>query len=83
MWNTSPDLMVVLSPDGIYRRINPAWQTVLGYAPEDVVGLYATDLTHADDLAATQAAFETAQAGTLPSFENRFRHKDGGYRWIQ
>ncbi|MCB8828796.1 hypothetical protein LJD47_27675, partial [Escherichia coli] len=26
---------------------------------------------------------ETAQAGTLPSFENRFRHKDGGYRWIQ
>jgi PAS domain S-box-containing protein len=83
MWNTSPDLMVALSPEGIYRRINPAWQTVLGYDPADVIGAYATDFTHPDDLAATQAAFETAQAGTLPNFENRFRHKDGSYRWIQ
>ncbi len=83
MWDTSPDLMVVLSPKGVYRRTNPAWTAVLGYGPDELLGLYATDLTHPDDLAATLAALATAQAGTLPSFENRLRHKDGGYRWIQ
>ena len=83
MWDTSPDLMLVLSPDGFYRRTNPAWTAVLGYEPDELVGLHATDLTHPDDLASSLAALATARAGTLPSFENRFRHKDGGYRWIQ
>ncbi|MHA6722284.1 hybrid sensor histidine kinase/response regulator [Sphingomonas sp. RS2018] len=83
MWNTSPDLMVVMSPDGIYRHVNPAWTTVLGYDPSEVIGKHAFDLTHPDDLEATIAALQTAQAGTLPSFENRYRHKDGSYRWLQ
>ncbi|MGR6328830.1 response regulator [Sphingomonas sp. XXL09] len=83
MWNTSPDLMVVLSPDGIYRRINPAWRTVLGYEPGDVLGHFVTDFTHPDDIAPTEVALATAQVGQLPNFENRFRHADGGYRWLQ
>ena len=83
MWEMSPDLMVVLSRDGYYRRINPAWTAVLGYRAEDVVGRFATDFTHPDDLEATQAALEIAQSGTLPIYEYRFRHKDGSYRWVQ
>ena len=83
MWEMSPDLMVVLSRDGYYRRINPAWKAVLGYQAEDVVGHFATDFTHPDDLEATQAALEIAQSGTLPIYEYRFRQKDGSYRWIQ
>lgn len=83
MWKMSPDLMVVLSRDGYYRRINPAWTAVLGYQAEDVVDRFATDFTHPDDLKGTQAALEIAQNGTLPIYEYRFRHKDGSYRWIQ
>ena len=82
MWNTSPDLMVVLSPDGVYQRVNPAWTDVLGYRPEETQGLYVTELVHPDDLAATERALATAKAETLPTFENRFRHRDGSYRWI-
>ncbi len=83
LWNTSPDLMVILSPEGLYQRVNPAWKEVLGYDPEDLIGLEAVSLAHPEDLAATEAALGTAQVGTLPSFENRFRHKDGSYRWMQ
>lgn len=83
MWEMSPDLMVVLSQDGYYRRINPAWKTVLGYEPEDVIDHFATDFTHPADLTKTQAALAIAQSGTLPIYEYRFRHKDGSYRWIQ
>jgi len=82
MWTTSPDLMVVLSPDGFYQRVNPAWTAVLGHAARDLVGRHALDLVHPDDLAATEAALATAKAGTLPTFENRFRHRDGGWRWL-
>lgn len=83
MWTTSPDLMVVLAPDGTYRRLNPAWRSVLGYKPAELIGIPAINLVHPDDLAATRAALLTARSGTLPSFENRIRHKDGTYRWIQ
>lgn len=83
MWNISPDLMVVLSPSGIYRRANPAWATVLGYEPAQLVGVQCTDLSHPDDLSATTQALEKAQENLLPIFENRIRHQNGSYRWIQ
>ena len=83
MWTISPDLMVILSLDGLYQRANPSWQAVLGYAPEELTGLGATALVHPDDVAATDEALRAAKAAPLPVFENRFRHKDGSYRWIQ
>lgn len=83
MWNTSPDLMVVLSPAGIYRRVNPAWSTVLGYQAANLIGVQCTDLSHPDDLIATEQALAIAQKNLLPVFENRIRHQDGSYRWIQ
>jgi len=82
MWNISPDLMVVLSSDGLYQRVNPAWTDILGYTSDEMIGRYATELAHPDDLADTERALTTAQGGTLPVFENRIRHRDGGYRWI-
>ncbi len=83
MWNTSPDLMVTLDLEGNYRRVNPAWTTILGYDPAEMIGQHAFDLAHPDDMEATRAALGTVRGGMLPSFENRFRHKDGSYRWIQ
>jgi signal transduction histidine kinase/CheY-like chemotaxis protein len=41
------------------------------------------DLIHPDDLTATAEGAEGIQAGRiLQRFENRYRHKDGDYRWI-
>ena len=83
MWNFSPDLMVEASLDGVYHRANPAWKTILGYDPSEVIGRTAEFFTHADDLGAMFEALATAQAATLPSVDLRFRHRDGSYRWIQ
>lgn len=82
MWTTSPDLLVIISADGTYRSVNPAWTSLLGYADQETVGLSATELSHPDDLGPTQAALKVAQNGKLPLFTNRIRHKDGSYRWI-
>lgn len=30
MWETSPDLLLIIDFDGIFQRVNPAWTTLLG-----------------------------------------------------
>ncbi|MEG8039381.1 PAS domain-containing protein [Sphingomonas sp. LR60] len=83
MWNASPDLMVVVAPDGRYRSVNPAWTDILGYAPGELIGIDALALVHPDDLTSAVVALAAAQSGTMPTFETRFRHRDGSYRWLQ
>lgn len=82
LWNASPDLLVLADHGGTYRRANPAWTTLLGYSPAEVVGSSAPDFLHPDDIAATEHALAIAQVGELPAYQCRFRHKDGSYRWI-
>jgi PAS domain S-box-containing protein len=82
LWNASPDLIVVATPEGVYTQANPAWLTILGYEERDVVGRAATDFLHPDDFEQTARALAIAQVGELPPYICRFRHKDGTYRWI-
>ena len=82
MWNASPDLLVVLAYDGTFRRVNPAWTVILGYAQEELVGTVVETLVHPDDVALTRRALADAAGAPLPVVENRYRHKDGSYRWF-
>jgi PAS domain S-box-containing protein len=82
MWDTSLDLLLVLDFDGIFRRVNPAWTTILGYAPDELVGHHANAFIIAEDNAETVEAYQTAAEGGTPRIENRYRHKDGSQRWI-
>jgi PAS domain S-box-containing protein len=82
LWTASPDLLVVMDADGTYRRLNPAWKTMLGYEEADLVGRDAVYLAHPDDQAQSVKALSIAQVGDLPAYVNRIRHKDGSYRWI-
>lgn len=82
LWAASPDLLVLIDQTGSYRRVNPAWTTVLGYDPYELIGMSAMQLAHPDDIEASQEALTTAQTGKLPAFSIRVRHKDAGYRWI-
>ena len=82
-WLITPDLLGVLNSDGYFRGTNPAWEATLGYKPEDIERNQFLDFIHPDDLARTQEAFVAIQKG-LPvlNFENRYRHKNGTYRWL-
>ena len=82
MWQTSPDLLVVLDFDGVFRRVNPAWTTILGFAEHELIGTRVDRLVHPDDVDLTEEALASAADGPLPTVENRYRHKEGGYRWI-
>jgi PAS domain S-box-containing protein len=82
IWNNSPDLLLIVGLDGVFRDVNPGWASVLGWTREELLGKDFRALVHPDDLEATHQALSVAAAKVLPNFEVRYRHKDHSYRWI-
>lgn len=82
LWETSPDLLLVIDFEGFFQRVNPAWTTLLGYVPDELVGHHVNEFVVPDDHSKTVVAYETAAAGKQPKIENRYRHKDGSTRTI-
>ncbi|MDX6647407.1 MAG: hypothetical protein QOK40_3134, partial [Miltoncostaeaceae bacterium] len=84
VFTVSPDLIAVAGFDGYFKRVNPAFEHILGYAAEELLARPFIEFVHPDDREATSAAAEALQRGeTLVSFENRYVCKDGSYRWIE
>lgn len=82
LWRTTQDLLVVVGPDGIFRAANPAWEALLGWRAEDIVGRFHLDFVHPDDHPSSAGALDHAVSDPLPAYENRLIHRDGTYRWI-
>src|SRR3984957_9470443 len=82
-WRLSPDLLGALNSKGYFETANPAWESVLGWTEDEVVSMSIFELLHPDDLEHTRAGFELTQVGQPAlRFANRYRCKDGSYRWI-
>ncbi|BBK30804.1 PAS domain S-box-containing protein [Stella humosa] len=83
IWRVSQDMLVVTDLDGVWLAVNPAWEATLGWREHELVGRTSRWLEHPDDVRATDAERLRLQGGgRTTSFENRFRHRDGSYRWL-
>jgi len=83
LWQLSTDIMLVAGFDGRVIAVNPAWTAILGWTEAELVGRNFTALIHADDLEQTMIVARTLSEGVIVHrFDNRYRHKDGSYRWI-
>jgi len=77
------DLFCIAGFDGYFKRVNPAWKKMLGYTTEELRSKPFESFLHPDDLEATRRQFATLKGGQgIVSFENRYRCKDGSYRWL-
>ena len=84
IWGLSQEIMTVVRPDGAVASLNPAWERVLGWKPDDLQGQHYADLIHPDDLERSRQQFDRlADGGAAPSFDNRYRTPSGDYRWIR
>jgi PAS domain S-box-containing protein len=82
-WNLSPDLLGALNSKGYFETSNPAWQTILGWSEDEVASMSIFELLHPDDVEHTRAGFELTLVGQPAiRFVNRYRCKDGSYRYI-
>lgn len=83
-FSVSTELMCVAGFDGRFKRLNQAWERVLGYPLAELQGRPFLDFVNIADHPATIAEFQSLLAGGRTiSFENRYRAKDGTHRWLQ
>jgi PAS domain S-box-containing protein len=83
LFNTSIDMVCIAGFDGYFKQLNPSWQRVLGWKPEDLMSKPFLDFVHPDDREPTIASMSGLSKGeTVTAFENRYLCSDGSYRWI-
>ncbi|MDY0747645.1 PAS domain S-box protein [Paucibacter sp. R3-3] len=82
LWNTSADILFTLDKTGRLLSVNPAATKILGWAEGEMVGRNVMEFIAPQDLRLTAEALETASRQTLAVIENRYLHKDGGFRWL-
>jgi two-component system cell cycle sensor histidine kinase/response regulator CckA len=83
-FNLSLDLLCIADTQGHFLRVNPEWEKVIGYSIVELENIRFLDLVHPEDVPATlkaMAALDDNQEAN--SFENRYRCRDGTYRWFE
>ncbi len=79
-----PDMICTASPDGRFLSVNPAFEKVLGYSQEELLGIPYLDLIHPDDRDATRAEVQRQLDGhPTAHFVNRYRCKDGTHKVLE
>jgi len=79
-----PDMVCMASADGYFKKLNKAWTDTLGFTEEELLGQPFSDFIHPDDLESTFVEVEGQLAGGhTANFVNRYRTKQGQYRWFE
>ncbi len=95
-FHLSLDFLCVLGFDGYLKRLNPTWQSVLGFTSQELMARPWAEFLHPEDLEVTMALLQKmvpkivrpllkrklgADDGVV--FEARYRCRDGMYRWLR
>lgn len=79
----SLDMLCTLGYDGYFRSVNPAFQETLGFTEADFLERSLIEFVHPVNVADVLEEFSKLKKGaSVAHFENRCRHEDGFYRWL-
>jgi PAS domain S-box-containing protein len=80
----SRDLQARATFDGYFDRVNDQWTKVLGWTKEELTSRPYTEFVHPDDVGSTdEETAALAEGGVTVEFTNRYRTKDGRWRWLE
>lgn len=83
-FDVSPSLICITTLDGQFLTVNQAWTHTLGFSEHELTGTFFLDLVHSEDLTATRDAMaELFEGHVITDFVNRYRHKNGEFRYIE
>ncbi len=82
-FDLSHDMLCTSNLDGYFVEVNAAWGR-LGYTPEEMRAMPFIDFVHPEDRERTEAEAASIFKGIeAVGFENRYRAKDGSWRWLR
>ena len=82
--NLSHDLFCIAGFDGYLKRVNPAWEKTFGFSTAELLESRYLEFVHLEDRDRTEAALLRLSRGReIIDLKNRFRCKDGTYRWLR
>ena len=81
----SSDMVFPLDLDLVPRYVSPACREILGYEPEELIGVKPVSMVHPEDAARVALAFQSLLDGNADrhSIINRIRHRDGRWTWVE
>ena len=79
----SIDMLCIAHFSGYFQRLNPAWETTLGFTREELQSKRMFEFVHPEDRERTLEQNRIVRAGGQAlGFENRYLCKDGSYKWL-
>jgi PAS domain S-box-containing protein len=82
-FDLSVDMLCLAGSDGYFKVLNQAWTETLGYEDGELLRKPFVEFVHPDDRAATaEAATRPAAGERVTRFRNRYRCKNGTYKWL-
>ncbi len=84
LFEMTSDLLATISLDGNFTLLNPAWERVLGWTLQELQAQPMQEFIHPDDVEQTLALMLAGgqHPAQLENFTNRYRHRDGSWRWL-
>jgi len=84
LFENSNDLICVAGTDGFLKKINHAFESLLGWDKEFLLSNPFIDLVHPDDMEKTRSEItRLITEGNAINFTNRIRTKKGDYKTLQ
>ena len=78
------DLLCIADIEGNFVKINKAWEATLGYTSDELEKRKFLEFVHPEDIESTLAALSKLEnQEKVLNFINRYRHKNGTYRFIE
>jgi PAS domain S-box-containing protein len=80
----SSDLITLCNADNTIRFVSPSVERILGYKPDELLGVFVPSLIHPDDLAlAVREAERIVQESERRPPPVRYRHKNGSWVFLE
>lgn len=78
------DLLCIADTEGNFIKVNKEWEETLGYPAGELENRKFLDFVHPEDMEATLRAISTLSGQSkVLNFTNRYKRRDGSYRYIE